>query len=431
MSEGRLRYSPVRRRSGLLFDWDGVNGWNANGEPVTVDGVVGTYTQAGICYALGSDGYYAPHAPGVRRLGYTYNADSGLWERAGTLVEGVRTNYLKRTHDLDHADWTIDDFSAGQTELVGQSVVRGQSAWRVTNPGGGSRAMGQDLGTPGAVNRVVWAELENPTTNGADVTTLGLYDATTPGWSNGIAVEFDWDTGIASVFNGSGHVGALQIGPRRWLIWCSRAMVAAKAYNALFYWTGTATNGAAMIVHACGVENGLTPTSPIVTAGASVTRGADALTFPVAFLTQSLTVYADMTDHGATRNESGTWELGQFGTYPALACYRPSGTTGALAINYNDGQGQVGTSGVTAAAFGERGEELAQVRADGSLYYAHSVAGGAALTATSSTMSIPTLEWGNDLVRLGYYTGGGQHGVVVHRFRIAPGERTLDEMRAL
>lgn len=183
-------------------------------------------------------------------------------------------------------------------------------------------------------------------------------------------------------------------------------------------------------------EEGAFRSSFIATQGSAVSRAMDGLTAPRGFGTQPTTIYAKMVERG-TAYASGNTGVCVIGTRSGpnveWRVYSASGSNG-YRCQYFDQDGNINRftkPAGNAPDFGDIVEVLVSIADDGTLRTAQSIDGGAVTDDTSGTGALG--EYGGSTIRIGGLHPSGQRGYnpIISGPIIAPGVRTMDEMRSL
>lgn len=431
--------STRRRASPLLFKWEPLEfGLDSTGNPWALSGnrvVTGTFDRGGTVGAASSvDVNGRVFTPGYKtpRSYHPYDATTGLFLPRGILLEGARTNLVVQSDTLTAgAGWTV---SGTATPTAAYSNIGATSFTRITGIAAGAGNIQRSVTLTGdgvkACSAVVQFDVA-----GTQVLTL-LYDNTagaqrctvTVTWASDGTATCVANTGTLLLFQRLQTVsGASTYG----IVAQSTSATAANAHRC--YPVSSVVGGTAdsARIGGCQVEDATFPSSIIPTVGSTVTRSADALSFPFNAATQALTVYCKGVERGGSLvAASGMWEVGQWATYPALMSYRD----GANGTSYWHNSGtQVGGAGVAAPTNGQSFEERITLNASGVTQYSLSIEGAAEATGAASSAAALTAGalFGGAVIRLGLYTGGSYGFPAISSLRVAAGVQTMATMRTL
>lgn len=282
------------RRSRLLFHW---RGRDLSLSPLTPQVPTFSRASAGGAVLDRYGNYYTPVHSQNRYEMVDLDGD-GIRETAGLVLEPSRGNLALWSSDFSNAVW------AGGTDFTQSnvaSVIAGQVARKHVNLNTASnRTRGQIVGTLSTAGDTVYFIVENVD---ADTTGIMLFDST----SSTVIVRgiFTWATRAFAVDLGSGSVFAVklaEVGPNGgpiYLLGVSGIGTAGNGRQINIYPTGTTQNAKTVIVHHGQLEGAqLSPTSPIVTGAASVTRSRDSYEAPASWPMQTLSLYLRYVSRG-------------------------------------------------------------------------------------------------------------------------------------
>lgn len=274
-------------------------------------------------------------------------------------------------------------------------------------------------------------------------TDLLIYDTVSaPGRRRLVAT---WTAGVPSVEGtlGTGRVYAVErVGTTRWyrIAFTNDAIVGANPTRVYVYphneapYTGT--------VHAWGSqpENAIIPSSYIPTAGATVTRAADVMYWPVAFAPQELTAYVRGVERGvythAISDERRLLHIGssnigadaRFSMGKVVTSNHPFG-------QYDDGATAVvsGSASPIAPVVGDTIEHRMALSDDWKVTSGFSLNGAAETVAAQTSASGSAASWAAGVNRV-YLTGGlnASNGLFGYQSVVLDyGTRERDELREL
>jgi hypothetical protein len=338
-----------------------------------------------------------------------------------------------------------DNFDSGWSNTGGDgpAVTTGQS-----DPAGGTGAYTITDNNTGAVEgKVLTVSFTGNATKGivfvvkpktdpaSGSQQIGLYSTTATAWR--MLLSITWSNGVPSVTATHGaYLGQRYIGNGFYAIYGTATGVVASDTNQIFlYAASDAAQTGAFDVYRVNAYNAVVPPYSIL--DASVTSQTE--TFYADFVAppQAMTVYAKFQDagslaQGATRGivhvggTSGTSGARFQITVPSTSAYR---------VGYSDGTTGVSSDITSSAAVWSSAVELRGVlTAAGSLVAGQSLNGGAetlgdAVTAPGS-VSLPS-EWSGARIYIGS-RGTVSQGVGVYQaIKVARGEKTMAQMRAL
>lgn len=220
-------------------------------------------------------------------------------------------------------------------------------------------------------------------------------------------------------------------------LWFATSAVTAANTNSLQVYP--ATNAALATastgnVYAGGVqaENALGPSSYIPTTTATVARATDSLVFPFAAPPQALTVYAKITERGATLTAGqGLWVIG---TGPATAeyldCYNAG--SGRYAVESGTAAGTVSSeSAPPGAVLGDTVECRSVLASNGAVTEGQSINGAAETVATTSAANTLDGTFSAATITIGS-RGTNSEGITGFRsVRVVAGVQTMATVQAV
>ena len=190
---------------------------------------------------------------------------------------------------------------------------------------------------------------------------------------------------------------------------------------------GTLTLTVSGSVTTANLEAGASASSPIVTTGATVTRAADVLWFPISFGPLEVTVYTRFVE-GGNANALVLYYIGS-GANPLFLV--DAQTTGYRAYHRNTAATVVTSTLTTKPNVGDSTELVHTFTADGRVQLTQSIAGGAETNSTQSGAAAVDAAWSENKLSLNSNGAGTANGF--HAFRdiiIAKALRDLSYMRS-
>lgn len=431
-----LRPSPVARRTPFLFDWDGIAGWTRLNQPVTVDGVLGTFARAGKKTAVDCNGrvYTVPY--GVPAHYHLYSAALSTWVPVGPLLERAGTNLVTSSEDHTGTGWSaigtptrvanarrcgavtlelIGDDAAGTLEGYSQTVAftgDGTKGYTVFISQGSSassvlRVRDTDASADRLLCVITWSAGAPVLTftAGAAILTVGerLQDA------DGNRVYRLWlaPTGVVAA-----NTNVLQVYP---------------ATDSALAVTGTGT----LYIGGHMAENDATaalrPSSYIPTTTLAASRVIDSLTFPWLRTPVDMTAYLDVVGFGSfSAPNLRTLQIGDDDSGTASSAIITCPAAGDVRLYYENASANVNSDNTTGAVnFQERQELRAALLAAG-IYIGRSIAGAAEVVSTPAAAQSHPATFAENIISL---TPNGFSAHAVKRLRLGYGERTLAQLQ--
>lgn len=258
----------------------------------------------------------------------TYRDSSGIWQTVAanikrsahyhydgtasyrtTLREAASTNSA-----LGACSYASDSYwvgSASFTIATATSCIAGQTAYKHTaNSQTRSQAIGTFVnGQADCASMIV----ENVDGLRSDI---GIRDNTAAAWL--VRARITWSSKAASITDGSGTAGVIDLGGGRYRLWVvgtgTGAGTGAAGNNraVYIYPTNDGASSSVIIHHAQFEAASSYPSSPIVTVASAVTRAADVWSFSWPYAPQAMTVYVDAYDLMGTAGGSdrGIFSIG-------------------------------------------------------------------------------------------------------------------------
>jgi hypothetical protein len=399
-----------------------------------VEAVTLARADASLCATLvGADGAVRTASANKLRLSYAYDSVAVTWGNAGFLLESSRTNLVLQSENFG-TTWSavgtptrsagaatcgalsldlIGDDAAGALEGYAQTVVF---------TGNAVKAVSVFIAQGSSTSSVIYLE-------DASAAATRLLAVVT--WLAGVpVVTMSTGTLLRSVRCASG-VYRLEF---------QTATVTAANTNNL--WVLPATNAALAVantgtLYAGGVqaENSLYPSSYIKTTTATVTRAADALTYPIGFPPCDLTVYAKVIRPAwAGLDVTGAavlpylFSLGTESPTDSLLTVTGGIVAGQITAQAFSGGG--GSESRTSAAPGA-GDFTIAVNA---INFATSVDVrmdlGSGFGSTVTTATLPGTKWDSNVARVGRLSAGAEADAVIVDLIVARGSFTMAELQA-
>lgn len=386
----RLRYSVVKRQTGLLFHWDYRDGFSAKWVPTTIDGTEGTGSRASVKYALDANGrlHLVPYT--CPALHYSASGTA-----LGVLLEGAATNLCTRSKEFDNATWTKSSITVTAND---STAPDGTTTADLLTASGSNGTCIQDLGAIASAIKAggVWIKRKTGTGN-IQLTLNGGSNWTT------VTVTSSW----------------------------TRVQISSTLANPDFG-IRIVTSGDAVWVWNAQVEERAFLTSDIETAGSTGTRAADTLEFPALWTPQDCTIYLDTVDLGTFSGATGPLllQLGDNDSGTSATAYLHCNAVGDVRLTHHNGSSSV-TADVTsgAVAAGDQHEIRAALLAAGP-YVARSINGAAeSIGSAGSALAHPSAYAEQVLTVTPGGTFTGAH--CIRSIKIAAGEQTLAYMRAV
>jgi hypothetical protein len=363
---------------GLLFEY-------AVGGSIT-DPVVYTFARAdaSTCATyLGLDGLLHTVAAGVLRDRHYV---AGV---RGTLLEATRTNVVLWSRDCSNAAWTKSNVTALKDQ-VGVDGVAASASSLLATAGNGTCLQAITLGSSARLQSA-WVKR---------LTGSGVVQMTTDGgatWT-AITVTAAW----------------------------TRVTIPTQTLANPSVGFRLVTNADKIAVDYVQNETGIFPTTAIATTTVAVTRATDALSTPFLLAPQAMTWYVRFIEGGSALTvNDGLCGVGGNGS-PALFLRADSGVYRLMHHSVADASSAAAASPV----LGDLVELRGVLNADGSVQLGQSLNGAAEVVAAASAANPLLAAWASPVFALA--VGPGGTGTAAFRtVRVAPGVRTLAQMRAL
>lgn len=427
-------YSVIKPRSDLLLHWRSSDGWDIDGNPVTVDGLVtGTFTRAGVKRAVDRNGrvYTVPY--GHPALHHQYNATAGLWDPVGVLLEPVGANALTFPSDATNAAWTKTRVTAALTATGPDGVASGASAILETSDSGTHffthATASFTANTTQAVSLLI-------APNGRTRGRFYVHDGAGTSFF-GLTYNLTAET-VASLTGGSGSV--------------TLAPFIFKLANG-WYWVGVsgkvdgsstsgtwrhdiADDAGSFAGHAGDTTKGINfwcaqhevdktvPTSPMP--GGS--RVADLFTFPVLWLPRDLTVYVEHTDYGTLQVAGARlFQLGDDDSGTASSCLIICPTAGDVRVYAENASTSKQSDLSTGAVAVGDDQEVRFANLAAGIYGGRSINGAAETTSTPASAQTHPATYAESVLSL---TPNAFVAHAVCALKIALSDRSLAQLQA-
>jgi len=355
----------------------------------------------------------------IRDSHWAYNNQT-LGRIKTLLLEGASTNLLPYSNDLSNAAWSKN---GSPTESYGQlDPTGGSAATLVTSTVNGDN-LAQTLTFTGNGVKAISAYIKGGT---AAATDIGIYDNNAAAFVN--LVRATWTAGVPALMDVTGtstnkNVELISNGWYR--ISFSTATITAAHTNTYYIYPASSLTGS-ISTYCLQGENSAFVTSPIPTiAGSTVTRNADALSFPFTTPPQSLTIYKKYVALGQNASD-GVIAIADNSTAGSLMVYYPTTTT--IKGFFETSGGNVSTGTLTAPVLNDLVEVRLTLDPTGVITLGVTINGGAESVSTaSSALAIPTV-WYDNVIYPGVVPGivGFNATVAAH---VELGVQTLAYMR--
>ncbi len=413
--------STRRRGSDLLFRWCPLEmGFDYQGNPYAVSSnkvITGTSDRGGTVGSASSvDVNGRVFVPGYKsaRWHHSYDSTTGLFLPRGVLLEGSRTNKVVQSQALA-TTWTATNCTPANA--VG--TYAGLSFSRVTGIGATS-TLYQAVSMTGDATKS-WYFYAKSNGVAGDLSMI-WYDSSAPATRRSMLLTVS-AAGVVTCTNAT--VSALADGVYK--VETTVPSVVAANTNNIYLVNNSASNTiTSILLTGIQAEDATFPSSYIPTTTAAVTRSADALSFAFNAVPQAMTVYADFIESGTEQiNSSGIFSIGGV-TNPALFL---AGNQPKYGLYHRVGS-DVTSIASTSPTIGQRVELRAVLSATGTVTLGQTInAGTEAVAATSSALALAT-AWSNTTLTIGTRGPASEGFGAFTAFKIAPGTKTLAQMRA-
>ncbi len=432
-----LPLAATNRASPFLFEWD-CRTFLRTGSLDAVTGQVATFTRASKGCSIDANGNPFQVAHSQPRIFYGSDGEPSLWlSRAGTNLCLQSENFGTTWSAIGTPTRSAAANNIGNAvlDLIGDDSGAAAEGYSqvITFTGDGVKAVPLFVAYEPNLGLSVGVRVRD-TTAGAN--RLALTISFTGSSAEALSVSMTTGTNLLDHIAPKAIRGVDRNGVAGWWLWLQTTSVTAANTNQVEVYpasTASLTTTFTGDVYAGGVqaENAEIPAGYIPTTTGTVTRSADFLSFPALWKPQDLTIYIDHTELGTLRATGGKLlQLGDddSGTSDCAIISAPS--AGDIQATYNNATVGTLTSDVTSGdvALLDRHETRVVVTST-TMYVGRSInaATEAVDASPAGAMSHP-LAYAEQV--LTFTPGGtftGSHGI--RRVRIAPGVRTLTEMR--
>lgn len=365
-------------------------------------------------YSLTRSGLYMPSSALRSRLQWYDLDDDGVIESALLVVESSRENQALQSSNLadNGSPWAGNgDFTIASAT----SIISGQTAYRHTNGGTSTaRVRSQTIGTCTGAEEVSFCVLEQDPANPAVTSAIdfgsdsNLVSRATLTWATGaVAVTDNEGTGTAfavRLFSAGPNAGG-----EVYLFGIRAAGTSAEARTVELYPTGIDQNTKGVYVHHVQHEEDadVSPPSftPIITAGATVTRAAETLYAPFYGPTSTMQVYCKFVELGGVYLPQA--RIMHLGSASGARLYiQTDGTVGNSRYQFihHNGTTSVSDEAAVTPAYGDTVEVLGTLNADGSVLATVAINGTQTNGSVSGALT-PATTWGANEWHIG--NGGG------------------------
>ena len=198
--------------------------------------------------------------------------------------------------------------------------------------------------------------------------------------------------------------------------------------------TAVGTTGGDMFISEIQVEDvastGLFASSHIPTVSAAVTRAAERLTWSFLPVPQEMTIYVKFIEAGTIESVARILEIGN-SVNPKLIV-QSTGSSFYSVFYRLDASTSTTSELVATPALGDTVELLVTLSAAGAVQISQSINGAGATTATAGSAITLAAAWGATTLAINDSGGGAGIGFnKFHAIKIAPGTKTLQQMREL
>jgi phage-related protein len=393
-----------------------------------------TFTRASTAYQLNAAGVYEQKAINVKRDGHYIGGVRSL------LLEGARTNSVLRSNDLTNAAWTTGATGVASQSAVGLDGSANSATFLNDTDGAAFYVKSQSFVVPNDNSThtvAAWILKDSNVTRFPQVK-LVLSGGTVVQR----AISLNTQTGATGVNNSAGTGTVRVIDGGLW--WILEITVTNNITGnttlqvACYPAAGTALgvdNAAATGTTTFGQVQvelfSLFSSSPIFTAGATVTRAADSYSAPFYAVPQEMSAYVKSVELGTFAAAAAQMSITTSGN--ATPQFRIFSGAGYLVHHFNTaGAGVVVSSLAGGPTKGDTVELSGRLFSDGSVDITQSLNSGAPTSGAQSAPLLPlAAAWAAQLVWLNSIGNGNVGFIAIQSFKIAAKSRTLDEMRAL
>ncbi len=370
----------------------------------------GTFTRTGVATYTDQQGLVQTAATGIPRITWINNQPC-------LLLEGARTNGVKFSNDLTNAAWTKRGAASVALTATGPDGVL-NSATNVT--GLGSQGVDDIFQTVAGITSGSRADISFWINR---VSTSGTFKIT----NNSDEGHGNWTINLATL--GAGWKLVNRSNPAVTI----NSEFAGVAGNIGGWWMySTAGGPLSFAIYGCDEELGAFPSSTIVTAGAAVTRNADALSFPYTNQQQACAVYCDAYSFfptAAVVTAPVFWALGAEGG-DRISAYELTGPD-LIQSSYTVG-GTTRFPNVSATlVYGDEAEDRFTLTSSGVAANNVSINRAAEVAGTpAAALTLGTTYNGSALYLGNTSDGAHPHFVGIRSFKILSGIASLNQCRS-
>jgi hypothetical protein len=350
------------------------------------------------------------------------NPVTGLYERA-TLLEDTRMNLLLRSQEFDNAAWSKANVTVTANAMLAPDGTLTADKIAAT----ASAATSLTQAAVVAATAAAFSVYMKKGSGGVDGGHFGIRNATTS--TDLLFFNFNFDTQAVTITTGvSGvTVQALANGWYRIIAVVQAGITSGNTVTAYAgFGSGPETAGANAYAWGAQLEAGAFATSYVATAGATVSRVADALSFPFPYTPQAMTVYVRHIERGTLSTGTSTGLIGiGASTNPAFFVYSNGGVYAVVHRRVAD----VGATALATPSLGALNEVRAVLYADGSVQIGQSVNGAAETVSAQSAANALAGAWFDSTLTINE-RGGGVGFNAFQAVKVLRGVHTLAEMRA-
>ena len=341
-----------------------------------------------------------------------------------TLLEGARTNLCLRSQDFSVAGVWVPI----GTPQLGTPLALGDLSLDFVGDDDAAAFEGyyQTIGLTGnAVKGLSFFAKEGTAPNAAGFSVI--FEDFTAG-ADRLRATITWASGVPTVTMVTGSIVATTAvgnGVYRFLFTTTAATAAHTHRLDVYAVAGAAAAVGNVYIGGVQVEDAAFPSSYIKTTAAAVTRAADALSFPFAAVPQAMTLHAWFVEGGsAAAISQGIFGIGEgidAGLYITTPPYQLA----------HERAGSVISVAGAVPAVGDTVELRSILYADGSVQLGQAINGAAEVVAAQSAANTLATAWHTLTMWLGDIDGTHPSFTALRSLKVAPGVRTLAQMRAL
>lgn len=405
---------------GLMFEY-------APGKSITdPSSMLATYSRASTARRVGRDGVIASEAAAGLRDRHFVNT----YATRTTLLEAVRTNDWSHSEELDNANWikadctitanatTAPDGTVTADKLVENSLT---NAHQISRGGGGAPTDNTNQTFSffvKAAERSTITILARTKAGAFPESRVNLTTGAVTSVAAGLTVRVESlaNSWLRVAVTYSAGTGA------------STCAAFIEPYNGGRSYLGDGTSG----IYLWGLQwetDAAVASSYIPTTTASVTRSADSLYFPFAFVPQEMTVYVKFTELG-TNLASSTLGLLGIGGSTAASLYILNNGSNRYETHHKTSTTTVTSTATAATTAGDTVELRLVLGSTGTALLGQSVNSGTEATGSASAANTLAAAWVTSRIYLGSIDGSPGLAGFQH-VKVAAGVKTMAEMRLL